>query len=105
MGLPDSPEKRLMFAVLLDAISQLRQRQSTRAVEAEEWIRDERDDGVFSFSNVCSVLGFEPQSLANGLLAKNSPIATRAPLRHPRTSRLRVTPRRRGDRRTEAAVG
>ena len=105
MGLPDSPEKRLMFAVLLDAISQLRQRQSTRALEAEEWIRAEGDEGVFSFANVCGVLGFEPLSLANGLLAKNSPIATRAPLRHPRTSRLRVTPRRRGQRAAEAAVG
>lgn len=102
-GLPDSPEKRLMFAVLLDAITQLRQRDSTRAIEAEFWIRDEHDDGVFSFNTVCSVLGFEPTSLAAGLLAKNSRIAGRAPLRHPRTSRLRVTPRRRGQR--QAAVG
>jgi hypothetical protein len=104
LGLPDSPEKRLMFAVLLDAISQLRQRQSTRGIEAEQWIRDEADEGVFSFANVCGVLGFEPRSLAGGLLAKNSPIAQRAPLRHPRTSRLRVTPRRRGQRQV-AAVG
>ncbi len=104
IALPDSPEKRLMFAVLLDAISQLRQRQSTRAIEAEHWIRDERDDGVFSFANVCCVLGFEPCSLAKGLLAANSPVSQRAPLRHPRTSRLRVTPRRRGQRQV-AAVG
>ncbi|MEO6029501.1 MAG: hypothetical protein ABIR79_21770 [Candidatus Binatia bacterium] len=104
LGLPDSPEKRLMFAVLLDAITQLRQRDSTRAIEAEFWIRDEKDDGVFSFANVCGVLGFEPTSLAAGLLSKNSRIAGRAPLRHPRTSRLRVTPRRRGQRQ-EVAVG
>jgi hypothetical protein len=104
LGLPDSPEKRLMFAVLLDAITQLRQRDSTRAIEAEFWIRDEQDEGVFSFANVCGVLGFEPTSLAAGLLAKNSRIAGRAPLRHPRTSRLRVTPRRRGQRQA-AAVG
>ncbi len=104
LGLPDSPEKRLMFAVLLDAISQLRQRQSTRAIEAEFWIRDEADEGVFSFANVCGVLGFEPRSLANGLLAKNSPIAPRAPWRHPRTSRLRVRPRRRGRRQEAAAM-
>ncbi len=103
-GLPDSPEKRLMFAVLLDAISQLRQRQSTRAIEAEQWIRDEHDENVFSFANVCGVLGFEPRSLADGLLAENSPITRRAPLRHPRTSRLRVTPRRRGQRQA-VAVG
>ena len=105
LGLPDSPEKRLMFAVLLDAITQLRQRDSTRAIEAEHWIRDEDDDGVFSFANVCGVLGFEARALANGLLAPDSPIAGRAPLRHPRTSRLRVTPRRRGQRQAEVAVG
>ncbi len=105
LGLPDSPEKRLMFAVLLDAISQLRRRESTRAVEAEFWIRDEADEGVFSFANVCGVLGFEPRSLAEGLLAKNSRIAGRAPLRHPRTSRLRVTPRRRGEREAMAVAG
>jgi hypothetical protein len=105
LGLPDSPEKRLMFAVLLDAISQLRRRESTRAVEAEFWIRDEEDEGVFSFANVCGVLGFEPRSLAEGLLSKNSRIAGRAPLRHPRTSRLRVTPRRRGQREAVAVAG
>jgi len=103
LGVPDSPEKRLMFAVLLDAITQLRQRESTRGLEAERWIRDQGDEGVFSFANVCAALGFEPSSLAGGLLAKNSRIAGRAPLRHPRTSRLRVTPRRRGQR--QAAVG
>ncbi len=105
LGLPDSPEKRLMFAVLLDAIGHLRRRESTRAVEAEFWIRDEEDEGVFSFANVCGVLGFEPHSLAAGLLAKDSLIAGRAPLRHPRTSRLRVTPRRRGERDAVAAAG
>jgi hypothetical protein len=104
IGLPDSPEKRLMFAVLLDAITQLRQRDSTRAIEAEQWIRDTEDEGVFSFTNVCAALGFEPTCLAGGLLARDSLLAGRAPLRHPRTSRLRVTPRRRGQRR-EAAVG
>ena len=98
IGLPDSPEKRLMFAVLLDAITQLRQRDSTRAQEAERWIRDNEDDGVFSFANLCAVLGFDADFLASGLLSKNSLMNGRAPLRHPRTSRLRVTPRRRGQR-------
>ena len=87
-----------MFAVLLDAITQLRQRDSTRAQEAERWIRDPDDEGVFSFANVCAVLGFEAGYLAGGLLSKNSLMNGRAPLRHPRKSRLRVTPRRRGQR-------
>ena len=104
LGMPDSPEKRLMFAVLLDAITQLRQRDSTRAIEAEHWMRDSHDQGVFSFANVCGVLGFEPGSLAAGLLSKGYRASGRAPLRHPRTSRLRVTPRRRAQRQA-AAVG
>jgi len=104
LGMPDCPEKRLMFAVLLDAITQLRQRDSTRAIEAGHWMRNRADGGVFSFANVCGVLGFEPESLAGGLLSKNSRMSRRAPLRHPRTPRLRVTPRRRAQRQA-AAVG
>jgi hypothetical protein len=110
IGLPDSPEKRLMFAVLLDAITQLRQRDHTTqatqtlAREAAHWVRDHRDDGFFSFANVCGVLGLEPTVLASGLLAGNSLLAGRVPLRHRRTSRLRVTPRRRVHRQA-AAVG
>jgi len=107
-GLPDSPEKRLMFAVLLDAITQLRQRDSTRAAEAERWVRDSEDPGLFSFENVCAVLGLEADCLAQGLLSGAVFASGRAPLRHPRTSRLRVTPRRRNHRRIvepAAAVG
>ena len=104
IGLPDAPEKRLMFAVLLDAITQLRRSGGTEALEAVHWIRDRKDDGFFSFANVCGVLGFEPTFLARGLLVDNSLLAGRVPLRHTRTSRLRVTPGRRSHRQA-AAVG
>jgi hypothetical protein len=104
LGVPDSPSKRLWFAVLLDAISLLRHRDRARATEAEHWIRNRQDDGVFSFANVCGVLGFEPRSLARGLLSTSSRLASRTPLRHSRTSRLRVTPRRPWQRQA-AAVG
>lgn len=104
LGTANSPEKRLMFAVLLDAIAQLRRPDTRLAIEAEEWFRDADDDGVFSFTNVCGALGFEPTMLANGILGNESRIAGRAPLRHPRTSRLRITPRRRSHHQ-EAAVG
>src|SRR5437764_14781876 len=40
--LVDMPEKRLMLAVLLDAIIQLRRPGSTGALEAAEWIRDRK---------------------------------------------------------------
>ncbi len=93
IGLPDSPEKRLMFAVLLDAIKHLRRRTSTGAIEAEEWIRDDEQDGLFAFSNVCAVLGFEPSALALGLLTETRVI--RGVPRHPRASGKHVTPRRR----------
>ncbi len=36
----DTPEKRLMFAVLLDAIVQLNGRDERSASEAESWVRD-----------------------------------------------------------------
>lgn len=102
LGLPDSPEKRLVFAVLLDAVAQLRQPYSTRALEVERWIRDVENERVFSFSNVCTVLGFDPGFLSRALLAPN-PHRARARIRHIRTSRLRVTPRRHG-RRTAATA-
>ena len=48
------PEKRLMLAVLLDAIIQLRRPGSTGAIEAAEWIRGgEATDSPFSFPVVC----------------------------------------------------
>ena len=43
-----------MFAVLLDAVIQLRRRNSPGATEAEIWIRgEEGNDSPFSFDGVC----------------------------------------------------
>ena len=36
--------------------------------EAEEWILEEGDDGIFSFDNICEVLDFNPQYIRQGLL-------------------------------------
>ena len=68
-GPSDTPERRLVFAVLLDAILQLRRGDAAVAVDAEQWIRDEIEDVPISFSLACEVLGFEAQNLARGLLA------------------------------------
>ena len=68
-------EKRLMFAVLNDAIvcyqeNLLSQRKKNRRLfdEAEEWIVRPDGDGVFCFENVCEALGFDPEWVRCGLL-------------------------------------
>jgi hypothetical protein len=103
---PDVPEKRLMFAVLLNAILQLRSRDAQDVVEAEHWIRDhETAVWPFSFSNICEVLGIESTFLARGLLTwrdRPTDAAQRAPLRQVRSSRTRVAPLR---ERTRRAIG
>ena len=69
------PEKRLMLAVLEDAIvcfqSYMFARDSKRKGlfrAAEEWISQENDEGVFSFDNICEAIGFSPQYVRQGLL-------------------------------------
>ena len=103
-GASDTPEKRLIFAVLLDAILQLRRGDDAVAIDAEHWIRDEVADAPISFSLACEVLGFEPENLARGLLSWRSavPTGTDHLPRKPCGTQRRVTPlggmRRRGVR-------
>ena len=68
------PEKRLMLAVLDDAINCYRDnlfspRGKARRLfdEAEEWIVTPGGDRVFSFDNVCESLGLNPEYLRRGL--------------------------------------
>jgi hypothetical protein len=69
------PEKRLMLAVLDDAINcyqdnLLAQRGKNRRLfdEAEEWISTPGGDWIFCFDNVCEALGFNPEYVRRGLL-------------------------------------
>lgn len=69
------PEKRLMLAILKDAITSFQEylcardrRGKSLFREAEEWILDEDRDSVFSFDNVCEALGFEPGYIRKELL-------------------------------------
>ena len=97
----ETPERRLMFAVLLDALIQLQRRNSVGAAEAERWIRSE-EQWPFSFQNVCEALGIESSYLARGLLAwcESSQAALLGiPARQLRTTHSRVTPIRRRRRR------
>ena len=67
-------ERRLMIAVLEDAVDVYRKQagaQDARAQqlfhEAEEWIEDADRTWLFSFQNICDVLGLDPDYLRRGL--------------------------------------
>jgi len=69
------PEKRLMLAVLEDAIRYYQDnwfsRNSKRKRifdETEEWILTPDSDWVFGFDHVCETLGLSPAYLRRGLL-------------------------------------
>ena len=64
------PLKRLMLAVLADAVRCYQTGFDTRAIsrrraflEAKEWLFDARAGGPFSFENVCCVLDITPDYL------------------------------------------
>ena len=65
--IPIEPEKRLMLAVLADALTCFQKYLAARKRkgknlfrEAEEWIFGEDGDHLFSFENVCAVIGLDP---------------------------------------------
>jgi hypothetical protein len=69
------PEKRLMLALLEDAIHCFQDNLLTQNVrsrrlfeEAEEWIVEVDGDWVFSFENICEALGFNPAYVRQDLL-------------------------------------
>jgi len=69
------PEKKLMLAILEDAIACFQKYVSARDgkgkllfQETEEWVLDQGGDWLFSFANVCDILGFDPDYLRRGLL-------------------------------------
>ncbi len=105
------PERRLMFAILLDAITQLQRRTSPHADEAKRWIRSDAG-GPCSFRGVCEAVGIEPTYLARGLLAWGKgdephllgrPVRRLRPATRPRLT-LRPRRRRRVGRRVEPAI-
>lgn len=68
------PEFELMLAVLEDALQcfftnvQMRSRREKRIfTETEEWFICIESDGVFTFENICSVLGIDPDYIRGGL--------------------------------------
>jgi hypothetical protein len=72
--LAPSPERRLLIAILEDAITCFEKnhpadsRHANRMFrEAQEWIMSEQYDGPFSFENICSVLGLDPDAVRRSL--------------------------------------
>jgi hypothetical protein len=68
------PEKALVLAVLEDAIHCFQQYSVARDragkqkfSEAENWIMRQGRDWVFTFDNVCELLGLDPQYVRRGL--------------------------------------
>jgi len=68
------PEFELLLAVLEDALQcffanvQMRSRREKRIfTETEEWFSCTENDGVFTFENICSVHGLDPDYIRGGL--------------------------------------
>lgn len=90
-------EKRLMLAVLEDAIACFQKHVFARDSkgkaslrEAEEWIMEQNSQWLFSFENVCEVLGFNPGYVRQGLIRwKEKKVAEQS-----RAKVYRLTPNR-----------
>ena len=69
------PEKRLMLAILEDAVNSFQENifaeSGKRKIlfdDVEQWIRADGSDWVFSFDHICEALGFTPAYVRQGLL-------------------------------------
>lgn len=69
------PEKKLMLAVLEDAITCCQKFHDAKAAkkkklfnDAVEWMLAENIDWIFSFENICETLGLAPDYMRQGLL-------------------------------------
>jgi hypothetical protein len=110
------PEKRLMLAVLEDAVGTFQKhaeasgRRGRRMFnEAEEWFNSEDAGWPFAFVNICQGLGMEPDYMRAGLRrwrerrdqrAHDSPKVVRFPFRRVNGRRHSVTGRPVGLRRS-----
>ncbi len=95
------PEKRLILAVLEDAVACFQKYLFARDGkgkatfrEAEEWILEENSEWLFSFENICEVLGINPQYVRQGLIRwKEMTLA-----RRPGAKVYRLAPRKEKDK-------
>lgn len=79
-------EKRLMIAILKDAVECLEKYRTTTSISGQnhyqnalEWVEDKNTDWLFSFINICDLLGFEPDYLREVLLTKEGKASKTTP--------------------------
>ena len=72
-------EKRLMIAILKDAVECLEKYRGSRSSagkisyqSAIEWVEDTDTDWLYSFTNICDLLGFDPNYLREQLLKREN---------------------------------
>jgi hypothetical protein len=72
-------EKRLMIAILKDAVECLEKYRGARSSSGKcsyqsaiEWVQDSGTDWLFSFTNICDLLGFDPHYLREVLLKREN---------------------------------
>ena len=72
-------EKRLMIAILKDAVECLDKYRSARNSSgrsqyesAIEWVKDTDTGWLFSFTNICDLLGFDPDYMREELLKREN---------------------------------
>ena len=93
------PERRLMVAILEDAVSclsmnvrQCSLRQQKQYEEAKHWVTaEEESEWIFSFRSICEVLGMDPSYLRRGLIRQPTNSRTH------NISAIVTTPGRRGN--------
>lgn len=107
------PEKKLMLALLEDAVACYQKYLFAKDIkgkalfeEASEWIQHETGESIFAFESVCEGLGLNPKYVRRGLETwKENSLAQRAqakvyhleprPRKHKRAAALRRRPRAR----------
>jgi hypothetical protein len=72
-------EKRLMIAVLKDAVECLDKYRGSDSSAGQcqyesaiEWVEDTDTEWLFSFTNICDLLGFDPEYLREVLLKREN---------------------------------
>jgi len=88
-------EKRLMIAIFKDAVECLDKYRGSRSSSglvqyqnALEWVEDDGKDWLFSFSNICDLLRFDPEYIRKVLLQREREFK-----RPPRPKLMGATPK------------
>ena len=96
---PVEPERRLMLAVLEDAINCFQanlmaqgKRGKKLFNEAEDWIMEQDNDWMFSFVSICEILLLNPEYVRQGLLQWKEKTLRRNPTRHSRRKMAGYSP-------------